>query len=359
MIREIAFLAISQAHQFLHWLPAALRLAGEPNVRVTVLVSSQAGQDFIRSYDPEERLHIKRLWTPSVRSHGLFTPPSRVPVLLLNARSISRYSTIVTTETTSSLLRRLPHFRSDMIHLKHGAGDRDGGYNPKHGGFDLTLVNGPKDKQRLIERGLATHENCQVVGYGKFELIQPPTEPLFDNAQPIALYNSHFDKKVGTWARHGCEIVKAMESIGNWNFVVAPHVKARGGRRIKTDARNIIIDRGSKRSIDMTYTQAAAVYIGDASSQVYEFIRTPRPCIFLNLNRVDWASDPAYSHWRLGQVIETLDDLPAALARAQALQPRFEPIQRELSALSIDQSGELASKRQAQAILEFTQRNNG
>src|SRR5207248_9935948 len=105
---HIAFLAISQAHQFLHWLPAALRLAAEPGVQVTVLVSSRAGAEFIRSFDPEQRLLIKRLWAPSLRPHGLFTPPLRAAVLLLNARSISRYSTIVTTEVTSSLLRRLP-----------------------------------------------------------------------------------------------------------------------------------------------------------------------------------------------------------------------------------------------------------
>jgi hypothetical protein len=37
---DIAFLAISQAHQFLHWLPAALRLAAEPGVKVNFLVSS-------------------------------------------------------------------------------------------------------------------------------------------------------------------------------------------------------------------------------------------------------------------------------------------------------------------------------
>lgn len=356
MINEIAFLAISQAHQFLHWLPAALRLAAEPNVRVTVLVSSAAGQDFIRAYDPEQRLHIRRLWAPSVRSHGLFTPPRRLPVLLLNARTIGQYSTIVTTETTSSLLRRLPWFRSKMVHLKHGAGDRDGGYNLKHAGFDLTLVNGAKDKQRLIERGLGTDDNIQVVGYGKFELVRPASQPLFANDAPIALYNPHFDRKVGTWIRHGRDIVKTMESIAGWNFVVAPHVKTRGGRSVRSTAPNVLIDRGSIRSIDMTYTQAADVYIGDASSQVYEFIRTPRPCIFLNLDRVDWRSNPAYSHWHLGQVIDSVDELPAALARATELQPQFEAAQRRMSAASIDDSGEPASVRQAQAILAFATR---
>jgi hypothetical protein len=353
MVHEIAFLAISQAHQFMHWLPAALRLAGEPGVRVTVLVSSNAGQEFIRSYDPEGQLEIKRLRAPSLRRHGLFTPPARIPVLLLNARLIARYSTIVTTETTSSILRRLPGFRSKMIHLKHGAGDREGGYNPKHANFDLTLVNGPKDMQRLIERGLATESNCVVVGYGKFELVRQPGDSIFTDNKPIALYNPHFDKKVGTWARHGQRVVQAMESIPDWNFIVAPHVKLRGGPAVRTDADNILIDRGSTRSIDMSYTQAASVYIGDASSQVYEFIRAPRPCIFLNFDRIDWRKNSAYAHWHLGQVIECPEELAPALARAQALQPKFEAAQRQLSAASIDEADVAASERQAQAILAF------
>jgi hypothetical protein len=240
-----------------------------------------------------------------------------------------------------------------MIHLKHGAGDRSGSYNPKHAEFDLTLVNGPKDKERLIERGLVTDENCIVVGYGKFELVREKPEPLFANDGPNALYNSHFDREVGSWVRHGREVVQAMTRIPGWNFVVAPHVKVRGGPRFRSGAPNVLIDRGSTRSIDMTYTQAADVYIGDVSSQVYEFIRTPRPCIFLNLDRIDWRSNPAYAHWALGQVIESLDELPAALERAKALQPKFEKAQRAMSAISIDESDIPASQRQAQAILDF------
>ena len=221
--KDIAFIAISQAHQFLHWLPAALRLATEPNVRVTVLVSSEAGENFIRSFDPDGRLHIERLWTITLRRHGLFNPPLRGLALLLNAVRIKRHPILVTTETTSSFLRWLPGFRSKLIHLKHGAGDREGGYNRKHANYDLTLVNGPKDKQRLIERGLGTEDNIRVVGYGKFELVRPQPEPLFDNGRPVALYNPHFDSRVGTWTRHGAEIVKTMEAIPDWNFVVAPH----------------------------------------------------------------------------------------------------------------------------------------
>jgi hypothetical protein len=350
---RIAFLGVSQAHQFLHWLPAALRLAEEPGVEVTVLVSTEAGLEFIRTYDPERRLRLKRLWAPSFRRQGLFTPPRRWLAMLLNARKIARYPVIVTTEVTSSMLYRVPGFGSRIVHLKHGAGDREGSYNPKHAFFDLTLVNGPKDKKRLIERGLATDENCIVVGYGKFELVRPNPATLFPDDRPIALYNPHFDSQVGSWIRHGAEVVAAMEVIPDWNFVVAPHVKLRGGPPVRSSATNILIDRGSTRSIDMTYTQAADVYIGDASSQVYEFIRTPRPCIFLNLDHIDWRPNPGHAHWKLGQVIESLDELAPALSRAASLQPQFEKLQTKMSAAAIDQSEIPASERQANAILDF------
>jgi hypothetical protein len=356
MIREIAFLAISQAHQYLHWLPAALRLAEEPGVRVTVLVSTRAGSDFIRSHDPEGVIRIKRLWTPPINRDGLFTPPPRWLPLLLNARTISRYPIIVTTEITSSMLYRVPGFRSRMIQIKHGAGDREGGYKRRHAHFDFTLVCGTKDKQRLIERGLATEGNCLVTGYGKFELVRPNRERLFPDDRPVAVYNPHFCKNVGTWVRHGSNVINALENITDWNFIAAPHVKLRGGPAITSKAAHVMVDRGSTRSIDMSYTQAAGVYIGDGSSQVYEFIRIPRPCIFLNLDRIEWRDKPAYAHWQLGQVIENLEELPAALARAHALQPRFERLQRSMSAASIDQADTPASHRQARAILDFASR---
>ena len=351
MTRRVAFIAISQAHQFPHWLPVALRLARQPGLEVTVFCSTRAGIDFISSYDPDGTLRIKRLWAPSLGRQGLFSPPKRRLTLLLNAWRFARYPTIVTTDATSSLLKRLPGFRSSLVYLMHGAGDREGGYNPKLARFDLVMVNGPKDKQRLIDRGIVDDENCVAIGYAKFEVVRPPQTRLFPNSQPIALYNSHFDEQLGTYVKHGEALVREMERIRDWNFVVAPHVKLTGGPEIRSSAPNVIIDRGSVRSIDMSYTEAASVYIGDISSQLYEFLHRPRPCIFLNLDRIDWRGHKNYVHFQLGQVIEKVEDLGPALARATALQPQFEALQKEMTEHSLDPSPVPSSERQARAIL--------
>ena len=353
MTTRIAFLAISQAHQYLHWLPAALRLAREPGVEVSVLGSSRAGLDFIRSYDPGGLLDLEKLWAPSLSPDGLFSPPPRLPALLLNHRRIGRFPILVTSETTSGLLRKLPGFRSCLVLIKHGAGDREGSYNAKHALFDLILTNGEKHRQALIDRGLARPERCIVAGNAKLELARPPAASLFADDRPLALYNPHFDPKLSSWFRHGREIIAAMTGLPGWNFVVAPHVKLQRGPDHPASAPNILVDRGSARSIDMTYTQAADVYIGDVSSQVYEFIQRPRPCIFLNFDRIDWRDDPAFAHWSLGQVIEKPGELAPALARAHDLQPRFVQAQQRLRDFSMDRSDQPASERQARAILDF------
>lgn len=349
MIR-IGFLAIAQAHQHFHWLPAALELARRPGVRVDVICPSRAGIRFIRQFDPDRTLNI--IWTPASLTDGLFKVP-RGRVLLAYRRLFRRYPVLVTTETTSARIKEDPKFRGALIRIRHGAGDAATRIDDSRvRQFDLTLTNGEKDKRRLIEAGLGTDENIVVAGYAKFELVRPPVR-LFENDRPIALYNAHLRPDLSSWFTMGAALVREMEELPDWNFIVAPHVKLKGGPAIRSTAPNVVVDRGSVRSIDMTYTQAASVYIGDASSQVYEFLRTPRPCIFINAHGVDWTDNPKYAHFRLGQVIDRPDQLGPALARAFDLQPRFEPLQRAALADSIDDSPEPASKRQADAILAF------
>ena len=350
---RIAFLAISQAHQFPHFIPAALALARQ-GMEVDVLSASKAGLAFVRRYDPERLLRLRLLHTPAFRPDSLFSPPPRWAALALHWHKLNRYDAVVTTETTSEYLKRRTRFSKPLIQIKHGAGDREAGYKHTHRAFDLILVAGEKDRERMIAMGLVAPDRVKVTGYAKFECEAPPARPFGDDPRPLALYNPHFERPVSTWHHHRDEVLGAMAAIRDWTFIVAPHVKLARGRSLgRPPAENVKIDPGSVHSIDMGYTRAARVYIGDASSQVYEFIREPRPCIFLNLDRVAWQGNEFYDHWRLGQVIENVAELGPALARAEEIQPRFEPLQRAALERSIDPSPIPASERQAAAILDF------
>jgi len=349
---DIAFLAIAEAQQLYHWLPAALELARRPGVRVSVLSPSDKLLALIGSYDPDGRLTQVRLARPPSGPDSLFRQPSRLATLLLNHRRIARFPTVVTTEISSAWLRRMPGFASRMILIKHGAGDREGGYKKRHADFDLTLVAGEKDRRRMIERGLCADTRIAIGGYPKFEL-KAPRQRFFADDKPVLLYNPHFDPVLSSWIRHGPAVMAALESLDGWNVLIAPHTKlARRVPPITSAAPHIRVDMGSRRSIDMSYTMSADVYLGDVSSQVYEYLIEPRPCIFLNLDHRD-ARCETFSHGRLGQVIETMDGLPTALARANALQAGFLGVQEAAMRDSIDLSPIPASRRQADIILDF------
>ena len=114
-----------------------------------------------------------------------------------------------------------------------------------------------------------------------------------------------------------------------------------------------MIDLESDRLFDMSYTSGADIYLGDVSSQVYEFLATPRPCLFLNAHGADWTGDPDYLFWTLGDVVDDLAQLPDALDRAAERHATYVDAQRERLAESIGGDPAGAARRGAQAIARF------
>src|SRR3546814_1770625 len=93
---------------------------------------------------------------------------------------------------------------------------------------------------------------------------------FFDNDWPVVLYNPHIDRKLSSWINHGPDILRCLESISGFNFIIAPHVKiSTDPRSFQTDASHILVDLGSLHSIDMGYTNSADIYLSDVCSQVY------------------------------------------------------------------------------------------
>ena len=193
--------------------------------------------------------------------------------------------------------------------------------------------------------------------------LRPERPKLFGNDRPVVVYNPHFDQDVASWSRMGLEVLDHFLANPAWNLIFAPHVvlfrrHRRHGAVLPKRYRkapNILIDTGSERLADMSYIRAADLYLGDVSSQVYEFLEEPRPCIFLNAHGVPWQDNPFYLHWTLGQVVERVEPgLGEALAAAFASHPSFLPRQRELFAYTFhDEPGSTAAERGAEAIARF------
>ena len=107
----------------------------------------------------------------------------------------------------------------------------------------------------------------------------------------------------------------------------------------------------------MTYVRMADVYLGDVSSQIYEFLRDPRPCVFVNGQRRDWRGDPAYRNWRYGPVVETAGEVLDAVDRSRT---NHAALYREEQARGLAETFDLtgpdtSSQRAARAIAERLQ----
>jgi len=299
-------------------------------------------------------------------------PFRRIANLRENIDLFAGFDALVVPETTSALLKS--HFNLDvrLIYLPHGAGDRSIGFRDVTRFFDLVLLPGAKTRERMLHKNLIRPDHHAVVGYPKFDTVDMTARPrFFDNDRPTVLYNPHFDPVLSSWWDMGIEVLEWFARHDEYNLIFAPHVmlfrrrlqtsvehrRIRLRRKIPERLRNlshIRIDTGSQNSVDMSYVLAADIYLGDASSQVYEWIARPRPCIFLNSHHARWRDNPSYAHWNMGQVIEGVDQLPHALAVACEQQRLFAARQQAaFDATFHTVPGETAAYRAAKEIVTF------
>ncbi|UKK86277.1 hypothetical protein L7H23_06745 [Sphingopyxis sp. BSN-002] len=370
-------------HQVAHALPVALALLRRgTNAKVSVLVSEGCEGEVRRmaAATPGPAPQIVRLHPPSRlaraanRASGRSIPADIISTLHRNLDRFRALDALVVPEKTSLMLKSLFGLKSlKLVHTRHGAGDRAIGFDKASGKFDLVLLSGEKIRDRLAEADLLKDDGHAIVGYPKFDIAPPKHPRLFPKDKPTVLYNPHPSPALSSWYRMGPQILDWFAKSDRYNLIFAPHVmlfKKRitaslspfavgwnhGPQPGDYEQDHMLIDTGSPASLDMTYTDAADIYIGDASSQVYEFIRRPRPCFFLNPRGHTWQGNPYFAHWRAGHVLDDLDQLDAALAEVPRLTPAMRERQESLFNYSFDLQERPSSERAAEAILDYMAR---
>ena len=91
---------------------------------------------------------------------------------------------------------------------------------------------------------------------------------------------------------------------------------------------------------------------GDVSSQIYEFVAEPRPCVFLNSHAVAWRGNPDYLMWEMGEVVERPLEMMPALLRAHEEHQRYRAKQYRLSTDAFGDTGPECAERAARVILD-------
>ena len=372
---RILFLFIGEPHHVFHALPLAAEMAAAGQA-IDVAVASTDHLRMVEQvalaypgFAPRVTLLGQKGLSRWLRDIGLFRNP-RLPMLLDALPFLRQFDAIVVPERTTTAIRHFLSQGTRLIFAPHGAGDRAITFDVRDRHFDFALVAGEKSEQRMLDAGTIRPGHYAVNGYVKLDLmprLQAAREPLFTNGRPTVLYSPHFKRELSSWDRFGRDIIAWFAGQDRYNLVVAPHVRlfaeASDAERAAVAKLavhgKVMIDLASDRLFDMSYTSGADIYLGDVSSQVYEFLATPRPCLFLNAHQVDWVGDPDYLFWTLGDVVDDLARLPDALERAPVRHPLYADAQRERLAESIGGDPAGAARRGAEAILGFLANNAG
>jgi hypothetical protein len=369
-----------QVHQVAHSLPIALALAKRhigaeivlitTNDRLRAEVLRLAG-DAIGDGISLHQLGLKNRRSKVIASLSEHVAPAaKLLVYGDNLDFFRSLDVLVVAEKTSLVLKtRYGLDKLKIVHTRHGAGDRQIGFDPASAKFDHVLVSGPKIRDRLVQDAGLNPGQISIVGYPKFDLhAGKTTHGLLDDGRPIVLYNPHVSPHLSSWYKMGRAVLDWFVAHEEYQLIFAPHVmlyerpfvltidKLRIDRPGRIEERylrapNIHIDLGSRASTTMAYTDRADIYLGDVSSQVYEFLLRPRPCVFLNAHHIKWRGDPNYAHWTAGPVIEDVAALGPALAEARAAHASvWAPVQERLFRYSFDLTGTPSSERAAEAI---------
>ncbi|MFS8064297.1 MAG: hypothetical protein ACMG5Z_06875 [Luteimonas sp.] len=367
MRKTIGFLFLGPATHIHHAASIAFELATFADVEVTLFVSSELNARTLHALADRygsactmvflrpgplhrlARMFKKRLF-PRVRH-----------VLKHNAARLRGFDALVVSDRTflEGNGRRPLHILAD-----HGAGDRALGFYRQMQQFDLILVAGPDKLKRLQARGYITERSGVVIGYPKFDLKPgQATTRLFANDKPIVLYNPHFHADESSWHAWHEAILDYFLAHRGFNLVFAPHMllygkQREGVARKYIDADNIHVDLDSPALVDMSYACLADIYLGDVSSQVYEFVALRnRPCIFLDAHHAPWQGNENFRMWRMGAVVDDIGELDRALRTAsESFDAHYQHVQQQLVDDTFSITAEPAGRRAARAIIELLAR---
>lgn len=362
---DLAFLFIGGVHHVLHLAPVAVEVSRRrPDLSVhcicgdadtTAALKVVAGTCPVRITE----MQTSQLSRLMIAITGRKSAGKGPLLAAIRWRTRSARAIIVPERTSAKL--RLMGWSGPLIHFRHGAGDRAPASEGRLRAFDLIIVPGEKDVERAVARGI-DRSRLRTAGYVKLDFLESESAseaPLFDNGLKTVFYNPHFDARTSSIGAARAVIARFREQV-RYNLVFAPHVRAvedlsAGERQSLEDLAvpgRIHVDLGSPGLFDMRYVRGADLYLGDMSSQLYEFLVRPRPVAFINAHGVNWRDDPRYAGWHLGEVAEGVAGLVETVDRAFAGHAQKVALQQQAVAFAFgDFHG--ATGRAADILLDY------
>lgn len=364
---HIGFIFLDEIHHIFHFIGIAIELSKKNKVSI---LTYQGDHTFLRT-------ELKRLGGKNVEIEALSTHFFRAFTDKLKKRNTPRvgfwmnknkqyilhkfdllvFSSYIHHKFLKSRKGNLPLF----VSVQHGTPGRAYAFNPDELDFDAQLLLGEYHFNQFKALNILGKRPI-LIGYPKLDAVQSTSKiNFFKNNNPVIIYSPHFSRNFTSWHKMGINVLEYFYNQKEYNLIFAPHIQlfnALGGASIADFPNKYLtcshfhIDFGSKNSVDMSYTKSADIFIGDVSSQVYEFIIKPRPCLFLNAHNFDFKEDSNFRFWKCGEVIDSISDLNEALKYAlEKFKTTFKPIQEKITSENYySKEGFTASELAANAI---------
>ncbi|PHS62518.1 MAG: hypothetical protein COB12_10790 [Flavobacterium sp.] len=366
---NIAFIHLDDLHHINHFITIAIELSKSHNVSILTyplkheyLINKlqELNGDLVK-VEPLKTLKF-RGFTDKIKKRSF---PRKGFWMKKNKDYLLTFDAIFLTDFIQEYLLKFRKERKKpvLIRIYHGFTGRSYSYKKELLDFDVHLLPGNYAYKEFEKRGLLKH--TKIIGYPKLEAITiAENKNTFKKDQVTILYNPHFSPPFSSWDKFGLKVLEYFYKSDQYNLIFAPHINLfaeKGGELNEKipkkyfESENIYIDLGSTKSVEMIYPNQADIYLGDVSSQVYEYIISPRPCIFINIQNTDYQYNEDFRFWRCGEVINSIDQLNDALENASTnFKESYKKIQKEINLgnLLIDKN-ESPSKKAAIVIEEY------
>ncbi|WP_026451628.1 CDP-glycerol glycerophosphotransferase family protein [Aequorivita capsosiphonis] len=371
---KIAIIFLDEIHHIYHFVSVAVELAKNNEVHIlTHPASHKVLHDSLKTLHGENVI-VENLPTASFRAFtdklkGRSLPRKGFWIKKYQSYILNNFDAVIFTDYFHHYLLKARGNRNiKFIFTQHGTPGRAYAYSKDTLDFDFLLLCGKFHYENLKSLDLLKSDH-KITGYPKFDALEKiRTDTIFSNSKPTVLYNPHFSPPFSSWHFNGPEVLEFFYNSNQYNLIFAPHINLFnkvGGDNSSVipkkyfTAENFYIDLGSEKSVNMTYVNQADIYLGDVSSQVFEYMVNPRPCIFLNPENIEFKDDINYRFWKCGDVISATNELEDALKNASKnFEEKYKPIQEKMNSENYyTQEGSTASERASKAITEYLDRS--
>ena len=361
---RVAFLFLGETLLVPHLYPIAEALGRmRPDMDLDLWVANE----------PCEKLLLEQLTMlalPNVRVRrapgfggSLHWPGAKLVLLARMLPNILRATAVVCAEQTSLWLPYLLPLRMPFIKTSHGVGSMSARDTRRRTAAWRMLVPSELERSTYLVRG-DDPERIIATGYVKTSFERASSAgPHFAEQRPTVLYTPHWQKPRSSWWLWGRDLVARLAEQTRYNVILQPHQRlierdpgVREALMSVAHLPHVHVDLDSFSMIDGSYLKRADIYLGDTSSQVVEFLATPRPCVFLNAQRLDWRATDDHGFWECGEVVDQIDAVLPALDRAAALHGQFVDIQTRFAAEALGPTDGTAPGRCADIVLEALER---